>query len=233
MGNYRIVIADDHPLIRQGLKKVIEGVPGLEVVGEAGDGLSLLGLFETAKPDMVILDISMPHLRGIEAISLVKNYKPGIKILIFSMHKEYFRQALAAGAAGHAHDRVTPFDQGVHKMRSDESGRAGEEDVDGGTPWLLLRRTQRGFQANTLWRRHVFVNFNSVECLVKSSAKGDEAGPGSGCSSPRCTGAQAAPLRRTRMTSSSSTTGAPPALTSEVGPFSTRLATPRPGWTTP
>ena len=101
MGNYRIVIADDHPLIRQGLKKVIEGVPGLEVVGEAGDGLSLLGLFETAKPDMVILDISMPHLRGIEAISLVKNYKPGIKILIFSMHKEYFRQALAAGAEGY------------------------------------------------------------------------------------------------------------------------------------
>jgi RNA polymerase sigma factor (sigma-70 family) len=101
MGNYRIVIADDHPLIRQGLRKVIEGKPGLEVVGEAGDGLSLLGLFETARPDMIILDISMPHLRGIEAISLVKNYKPNVKILVFSMHKEYFRQALAAGAEGY------------------------------------------------------------------------------------------------------------------------------------
>lgn len=101
MENYRIVIADDHPLIRQGLRKVIEGMPGFEVVGEAGDGLSLLGLFETTRPDMVILDISMPNLRGIEAISLVKNYKPFIKILVYSMHKEYFRQAMAAGAEGY------------------------------------------------------------------------------------------------------------------------------------
>jgi YesN/AraC family two-component response regulator len=69
MTKCRIIIADDHVLIRQGLKKLIEENKSLEVIGEAGDGLELLGLLEKITPDMIILDISMPQLRGIEVIN--------------------------------------------------------------------------------------------------------------------------------------------------------------------
>ena len=65
---YRIVLADDHVILRQGLKKIIGEMADLEVVGEAGNGLELLSILEKLTPDMVLLDISMPNLRGIEAI---------------------------------------------------------------------------------------------------------------------------------------------------------------------
>jgi DNA-binding NarL/FixJ family response regulator len=101
MGGYRIVIADDHPLFRQGLKKIIEGVADLEVSGEAGDGLELLSLMELESPMMVILDISMPKLRGIEAVREVKKRHPEVKVLVLTMHREYLHQALSAGAEGY------------------------------------------------------------------------------------------------------------------------------------
>ena len=101
MGGYRIMLADDHPLFRQGLKKIIEGVADLEVAGEAGDGLELLSLLEMESPMMVILDISMPKLRGIEAIREVKKSYPAVKVLVLTMHREYLHQALSAGAEGY------------------------------------------------------------------------------------------------------------------------------------
>jgi DNA-binding NarL/FixJ family response regulator len=75
----------------------------LEVVGEAGDGLDLLNLMKKLSPDMVILDISMPHLRGMEAISEIKETHPGVKILVLTMHQEldYLFQAISAGADGY------------------------------------------------------------------------------------------------------------------------------------
>jgi two-component system, NarL family, response regulator NreC len=101
MGGYRIVLADDHALFRQGLRKIIEGVADLEVAGEAGDGLELLSLLETTNPDLVILDISMPRLRGIEAMREVKKSFPEVKVLVLTMHREYLHQALSAGAEGY------------------------------------------------------------------------------------------------------------------------------------
>ncbi len=105
MGNFHIVLADDHTLFRQGLKGLIFGVADLVVVGEAGDGLELLNLLKSKKapPDMVILDISMPSLRGIEAIPEIRIINPKVKILIVTNHqdKEYLYQSLAAGADGY------------------------------------------------------------------------------------------------------------------------------------
>ena len=72
MTKSKIVLADDHVLIRQGLKKLIEENSSLEVIGEAGDGLELLDVLEHTVPDLIILDISMPHLRGIEVINEAK-----------------------------------------------------------------------------------------------------------------------------------------------------------------
>ncbi len=100
---YRLVLADDHVLVRQGLKRILEDSPDLEVVGEAGDGLELLGLLGGTDPDMVILDVSMPNMRGIEAIPEIRRLRPGIKVLVLSMYneEEFLYQAISAGADGY------------------------------------------------------------------------------------------------------------------------------------
>jgi len=99
--SYRIVLADDHVLIRQGLRSLLDGVADLDIAGEAADGLELLELLNKAVPNMVILDVSMPKLRGIEAVREIKMKHPHTKVLMLSMHKEYLSQALAAGADGY------------------------------------------------------------------------------------------------------------------------------------
>lgn len=105
MGTYRVVVADDHALFRQGLKGILGGIADLEVVGEAGDGLELLNILKLNRldTDLVILDISMPNLRGLEAIREIKTTHPHVKILIVTMYKdkEYLYQALANGADGY------------------------------------------------------------------------------------------------------------------------------------
>ena len=103
MDRYRIILADDHPLLRQGLKKIIHENGVMKVIGEAGDGMELLKLLPKTNPDLVIIDISMPKLRGIEAIPKIKTIHPQVKILILSMHgdKEYLCQAISAGADGY------------------------------------------------------------------------------------------------------------------------------------
>lgn len=101
METYRIVLADDHVLIRQGLGEIIKGVTNLKVIGEAGDGLELLALMTEITPHIVILDISMPNLSGVEIIQKMKQKYPEVKILVLTMHKEYMQSALSAGADGY------------------------------------------------------------------------------------------------------------------------------------
>jgi DNA-binding NarL/FixJ family response regulator len=103
MDPYNIVLADDHILVRQGIKKILQEDQSMCVVGEASDGIELLEILEKITPDMVILDISMPRLRGLAAAEKIRQLYPGIKVLILSMHrnKEYLRQALAAGVHGY------------------------------------------------------------------------------------------------------------------------------------
>jgi DNA-binding NarL/FixJ family response regulator len=102
-GSYRILLADDHAILRHGLRKTLEHVGGLEVIGEAGDGLELLTLVNRLRPQMVILDISMPKLRGIEAVREIKKAQPYTKVLILTMHKEreYLYHGISAGAEGY------------------------------------------------------------------------------------------------------------------------------------
>src|SRR4030042_553177 len=100
---YKILLADDHVMFRRGVRSLIQGMKNVEVVGEAGDGLELLGLLRDIHPDLVIMDISMPKLRGLEATREIKSLDPGVKVLILSMHKEreYLYTALTAGAEGY------------------------------------------------------------------------------------------------------------------------------------
>lgn len=103
MTPYNIVLADDHILVRQGIKKIILADADMRVVGEAGDGIELLEILEKITPDLVILDISMPRLRGLAAAAKIKQLYPDVKVLILSMHRsrEYLHQAIATGVNGY------------------------------------------------------------------------------------------------------------------------------------
>jgi DNA-binding NarL/FixJ family response regulator len=111
MPPYKIILADDHVLMREGLKRIIQEDPELQVVDEAGDGLELLEILEKSTPDMVIIDINMPRLRGLEATRFIKELYPEVKVLILTMNKskELVYQAMKNGANGYllkedAHD---------------------------------------------------------------------------------------------------------------------------------
>ncbi len=103
MSTYGIVLADDHTIVRRGIKRMIEENPDLEVVGEASDGIDLLRLLRKTRADMVLLDISMPNLGGIEAAKEIKKTHPHVKVLILTMHKgkELLHHALSNGADGY------------------------------------------------------------------------------------------------------------------------------------
>jgi DNA-binding NarL/FixJ family response regulator len=103
MKRHSIILADDHIILRRGLKMILATRSDFEVVAEAGDGLELLQLINHHVPDVIILDISMPKLRGIEAIPEIKRAHFEIKILVLTMHRdeEFMHQAIAAGADGY------------------------------------------------------------------------------------------------------------------------------------
>lgn len=103
MEPYRIILADDHVMFRKGIKNILERVKDLQVIGEIGDGLNLLKFLNTTTTDMVILDISMPNLRGLEATREIKKIWTEIKVLILTMYrdKEYVYSAFTSGAEGY------------------------------------------------------------------------------------------------------------------------------------
>jgi DNA-binding NarL/FixJ family response regulator len=99
----RILLADDHALVRAGIRSLLESLPGVEVVGEAADGHEALRLMEERRPDLALVDISMPNLNGLETAVRAAKAHPHVRVVILSMHadREYVRAALRAGAAGY------------------------------------------------------------------------------------------------------------------------------------
>ena len=99
----RVLLADDHGIVRRGLRSLLETQPGLEVIGEAADGLDALRLCTDLKPDLLILDIAMPKMNGIEVASRAQKLEPPPRVIILSMHTDeaYIIRALAAGARGY------------------------------------------------------------------------------------------------------------------------------------
>ncbi len=98
-----IIVADDHPIFRTGIRQIIESVPELCVISEANNGRELLDKLATHKCDLVVLDLSMPEMNGLEVLGEIKKLFPEIKILIITMHKEreFFKYALAKGVDGY------------------------------------------------------------------------------------------------------------------------------------
>jgi DNA-binding NarL/FixJ family response regulator len=100
---YCIVIVEDHRILREGLRALLSSNPDYEVVAEADDGREAIRCAEKLKPDLVLMDLSMPKMNGLDAISEVKNQCPGTKVLVLTVHKaeEYVFESLKAGADGY------------------------------------------------------------------------------------------------------------------------------------
>ncbi len=110
MKQIRVILADDHGLLRAGLKALIETMDGIEVVGEASDGRTALSLVKQLLPDVLLTDISMPMMSGLEVAERVASEAPNTKTIIISMHqeKEYATKALRAGAMGYLVKDASP-----------------------------------------------------------------------------------------------------------------------------
>ncbi|MEW2514000.1 response regulator transcription factor [Streptomyces sp. NPDC046870] len=108
----RILLADDHALVRRGVRLILDQEPDLEVVAEAGDGAEAVSLARAHDADLAVLDIAMPRMTGLQAARELAVLKPGLRILMLTMHdnEQYFFQALKAGASGYVLKSVADRD---------------------------------------------------------------------------------------------------------------------------
>jgi DNA-binding NarL/FixJ family response regulator len=99
----RILLVDDHPVVRQGLRTLLQGRSELEVIDEASDGLEAVEKVGSVRPDVVVLDVTMPRMNGIEACRIMKRKNPELEVLFVTQHDspQMMREALAAGARGY------------------------------------------------------------------------------------------------------------------------------------
>jgi two-component system response regulator NreC len=121
----KVLVVDDHAIVREGVRMILAKEPDLEVVGEAGDGAQALELTERMRPDVVIMDISMPGMGGIEATQTLRAQHPDVQVLALTMHEDesYVFQLLRAGAAGYVLKRAAAQDL-VQAVRAAAKGDA-------------------------------------------------------------------------------------------------------------
>lgn len=116
----RIAIADDHAIVREGLKRIVSSCEGMQVVGEAADGTEVMQRVRTLDIDVLMLDLSMPGRSGMELIKLVRAEKPRLRILVLSMHQEmqYAVRAIKSGASGYLTKESAPaqLEQAIRKI---------------------------------------------------------------------------------------------------------------------
>ncbi len=112
MNKAKVLVADDHELVREGICKLLELYEEVEVIGEAGDGLETLNKVRDLLPDLVLLDLNMPGMNGIDTARKIKEISPGIKILVLTIHdeEEYIYEVNRAGAEGYIQKDIKPGD---------------------------------------------------------------------------------------------------------------------------
>src|SRR6516225_8498763 len=108
----QVLLVDDHDILRQGLKMLLSMQQGIRVVGEARTGQDAISLVKELMPDVVVMDISMPDLDGLEACQIIRKEQPATQVLMLTMHEseEYFLEALRMGAAGYLVKKAAPSD---------------------------------------------------------------------------------------------------------------------------
>jgi DNA-binding NarL/FixJ family response regulator len=157
----RIILADDHRLLRSGLKLLLGRNPNIEFVGEASDGETTLQLFEQLRPDILILDLSMPKMGGMDCLKEIKSRYADAKIIVLTMYddEEYIKEAMKAGAAGYVHKGAvdTELFKAIDKVQLGELYlspresqtllntllKSGEKAVDEKDPYVLLSTRER------------------------------------------------------------------------------------------
>jgi DNA-binding NarL/FixJ family response regulator len=142
MRQIKILLADDHPVVREGLRSCFASRPRLEVVGEAGDGLEALRKAKALSPDIVLMDISMPRMNGLVATERMRQVAPRVKVLILTVHdnKEYVRRMVAAGASGFVLKDSSPEEL----VRAIEAVYAGGAFFSPGIAKLMLNEFEPG-----------------------------------------------------------------------------------------
>jgi DNA-binding NarL/FixJ family response regulator len=120
----RVVIADDHGIVRSGLKMLIDRQRDMEVVAEANDGVAALESAQSHRPDVAVLDVSMPRMTGLQAAREIRSHLPDTRVLLLSMHDDerYFLEGLEAGAAGYVLKRAADTDL-IGALRTVAGGR--------------------------------------------------------------------------------------------------------------
>ena len=138
MNPKKIVIVDDHPLFREGLKSIISRNPELELVGETGVGREALKLAENFKPDMIVIDISLPDSNGIELTKDIKKLSPATRVLIVSVHSQidYITAAFQAGATGY----VVKDAPSAKILQALELVSQGEYFLDGSVSYQVVKK---------------------------------------------------------------------------------------------
>jgi DNA-binding NarL/FixJ family response regulator len=155
---YQVILADDHVMVRRGLRRILEEKPNIEIVGEAGDGLELLNALNHITPNLVILDVSMPNMRGIEAIPEIRHVRPEAKVLILTMHKEeeYLYQAISAGADGY-----------LLKDDAEKELFSAIDSIQAGKIYISPGLADQSMQNWARLRRGEDVSFNAEELTVR------------------------------------------------------------------
>ena len=158
---HRIVIAEDHTILREGLRSLLSSDPDLEIVGEAQDGQEAIRCVEKLRPNLVLMDLSMPRMNGLDAIKEIKKRSTNTKILVLTVHKneEYIVATLQAGADGYALKDSTHAELGIaiknvlsghHYISPGISGRVIEGYLEGRkplkpmSPFETLTQRERG-----------------------------------------------------------------------------------------
>ena len=139
---YRLVIAEDHNLLRQGLRSIVSGLPDFSVVGEATDGKEAIRQALSLRPDVILMDLSMPGMNGIEATLHIKQRLPDTRVIALTAYKtdEYVREALRAGADGYVL-KDGAYEELVTALRSVASGKKFlSQDVSGHLVTTFLHR---------------------------------------------------------------------------------------------
>ena len=156
----KVVIVEDHKLFREGLKSMLADKTGMEVVGEAGDGLEAIRIVKKIRPDIILLDLSMPKMNGISVMKEIKNQYPEIKIMALTIHEsdQYVLEAFEAGADGYClkdagrNELMVAVDsvlQGKHYISPSISGSvlegylSGRKKLKSQTSWDTITQRER------------------------------------------------------------------------------------------
>lgn len=162
MKKVRLLVADDHKIFRQGIKKLLEEEPDLQVVGEAADGREVVKKAAELKPDIILMDIAMANLNGLEATKQIKKVLPESRIIMLTMHKneEYVLQSFQAGASGYilkegAVEELVSAIRSIHADKSFLSPTVSKTLVDAYLRKMETGKTETPFDLLTDREREV------------------------------------------------------------------------------